>query len=95
MMPRTIVIIHHRRAETNTFPQDEAAMLKTHPSVTLARVQAAYEEDAAPDSLPGFCIECGAEAGGVDPGAERKACSVCGRPGVFGAAQLFLLMTGW
>jgi hypothetical protein len=66
--------------------------MKTHKSVTVARLQALYEADE--DTL-GVCIECGEEQDGVEPDAERYVCQSCKRPGVFGVQQLFLLLTGW
>lgn len=45
------------------------------------------EAYAADDGL-GFCIACGAEAGGVEPDAREATCEVCGEPAVFGAEEL-------
>lgn len=45
------------------------------------------EAYAADDGL-GFCIACGAEAGGVEPDAREAPCEVCGEPAVFGAEEL-------
>lgn len=39
---------------------------------------------------PGFCVECGAEASGVEPDAERYSCESCGESGVYGAEQLLI-----
>ncbi len=39
----------------------------------------------------GFCLECGAEADGVEPDAEFYLCEVCGVQAVAGAEQILLL----
>ena len=37
---------------------------------------------------PDFCIRCGAEADGIEP----DVCEACGEPGVYGAAELALMV---
>lgn len=54
--------------------------------ITIERVMAAVEAD---DNL-GFCIECGAEVGGVEPDARNYACEACGKNGVYGAEELLM-----
>jgi len=51
------------------------------------RILEAVEAD---DSL-GFCIECGADAYGVEPDARRYICEECGKPAVFGAEELLIM----
>ena len=39
----------------------------------------------------GFCLECAAEAHGVEPDARNYECESCGHEQVFGAEELLLL----
>jgi hypothetical protein len=64
--------------------------MRIHPSITLARVsEAVHRHNVALDN-PGFCIQCGAEAEGVEPDAREYECESCGEPGVYGAEELFI-----
>ncbi len=45
----------------------------------------------ARDDSTGFCLECGAEADGVEPDAEFYTCEVCGVMAVARAEQILLL----
>lgn len=45
----------------------------------------------ATDNYLGYCLDCGEEASGVEPDAERYKCQICGAMQVFGAEQLLLL----
>lgn len=45
------------------------------------------------DENMGFCIECGAEHGGVEPDGRRYHCDECGKMSVYGAEEL-CVMTG-
>ena len=38
----------------------------------------------------GVCLECGEEAGGVEPDAENYKCECCGVNAVMGAEQIVL-----
>lgn len=38
----------------------------------------------------GFCIACGSEAYSIEPDAREYECESCGRPKVYGAAELML-----
>lgn len=58
------------------------------PKVTIDQVMAAVEQD---DCI-GFCLECGAEASPVEPDARRYTCESCGKPRVYGAEELLLMM---
>lgn len=39
----------------------------------------------------GFCVNCGAEAHGVEPDASRYRCDDCGERTVYGVEQLVLM----
>src|SRR3954451_5263892 len=64
--------------------------MRIHTDVTLRRVTEAVERAHASLEDPGFCICCGAEAGGVEPDARKYECESCGEPGVYGAEELLL-----
>jgi hypothetical protein len=59
-----------------------------NPKVTIDQVIAAVEAD---DCI-GFCLECGEEARPVEPDARRYTCESCGKPRVYGAEELLLMM---
>ncbi len=61
-----------------------------HETVTLDRVTEAAERAHSSLDNPGFCIQCGADAEGVEPDARRCPCEACGQPGVYGAEELLL-----
>lgn len=69
--------------------------MKIHESITEARVLEACERASKTTDNPGFCVRCGADAEGVEPDAERYMCEECDRPGVYGAEQLLLLISGY
>jgi hypothetical protein len=56
--------------------------------ITVEQVMAAVEAD---DNL-GFCLACGAEAYGVEPDARRYECESCGKPKVYGAEEILMMM---
>jgi hypothetical protein len=62
--------------------------MKTHPSITPARVEEAVERQQRSRDKPGFCIICGADAVGIEPDDQRCECNVCGKAGVYGASEL-------
>lgn len=64
--------------------------MKMHPSITDTRILEACKRGRSTLDNPGFCIECGADAEGVEPDARRYKCEVCGKSGVFGAEELLL-----
>ena len=43
------------------------------------------------DGCMGFCLECGAEAYGVEPDARNYECEECGAKKVFGAEEVLLM----
>ena len=49
------------------------------------------EEALAGDDDRGFCLECGAEAYGVEPDARKYECEACGAHAVYGAQELLLM----
>lgn len=65
-----------------------------HFDVTPARVLAACERYMTTTDLPGFCLECGQEASGIEPDARRYGCESCGSFAVFGAEELSLSIIG-
>jgi predicted RNA-binding Zn-ribbon protein involved in translation (DUF1610 family) len=66
--------------------------MKIHKDVTLDRVMAAVERQRSSLDVPGVCIACGAEVGGVEPDAEEYECECCGEEAVYGAEQLLIMM---
>lgn len=56
--------------------------------ITLTRVMEAVEAD---DNL-GFCLACGAEAYGVEPDARKYTCESCGKPKVYGAPEILMMV---
>jgi hypothetical protein len=58
-----------------------------HESITEERIVQAVRED---HNL-GFCIECGAEAEGVEPDACEYECEACGTMAVYGAEELLMM----
>lgn len=64
--------------------------MNIHPTVTLRRVEQAVYARIGTLSDPGFCCNCGAEHGGIDPDGEEYPCESCGEPAVFGATGLYL-----
>ena len=49
-------------------------------------IEAAQQDDGS-----GFCIACGAEAGGLEPDARRRLCDSCGAHTVYGAEELLIM----
>jgi hypothetical protein len=41
---------------------------------------------------PGFCLDCGADADGVEPDARQYRCESCGLLAVFGADEVLLMV---
>lgn len=64
--------------------------MKIHHTVTAKRALAAIENSATSLDNPGFCIECGADAEGVEPDARKYECECCGARAVYGAEELLL-----
>ena len=58
------------------------------PKITIDRIIAAVESG----DYMGFCLACGDEAYGVEPDARKYECESCGKPKVYGAEELLLMM---
>lgn len=43
------------------------------------------------ENSEGFCLACGNIQGGCEPDARRYECDDCGKPKVYGAAELALM----
>lgn len=63
-------------------------MIKT--KLTLEIIMAAIERSHSTLDNPGFCLECGEEAEGVEPDARNYECEACGANRVFGAEEIFI-----
>lgn len=55
-----------------------------HPSITLERIEQAYDDSMTSLDYPGFCLACGERASGVEPDAEGYECESCGEHAVEG-----------
>lgn len=66
--------------------------MNIHPSVTIERVVEAVERSHQLRDNPGFCVQCGEDAEGVEPDARSYECEACGEPGVYGAEELLIMM---
>jgi rRNA maturation endonuclease Nob1 len=54
--------------------------------------QPSLEEAVDMDSnCQGFCLACGETQDGVEPDAAKHVCDSCGKPKVYGAAELLLM----
>jgi len=58
--------------------------------LSLARVMRAVERD----DMTGFCVNCGAERGNVEPDAKNYPCEKCGEPAVMGAEEVLARIAG-
>lgn len=59
--------------------------MKTNHRFTLAQFHQWNEDNG------GACIECGAEAEGVEPDARQYQCATCRQLAVYGAEELLLM----
>lgn len=66
--------------------------MKIHSTITAARVMEAVERGTTGLDNPGFCIECGEDAEGVEPDARGYECEACGKHAVYGAEELLLMI---
>lgn len=62
--------------------------MRMHESLTPDVIMEAVENAMCSLDNPGFCIQCGCEADGVEPDAQRYTCESCGAPAVYGAEEL-------
>ena len=58
-----------------------------HPSITLDSILAAVADDYI-----GICVRCGQEQEGVEPDARKYECESCGKPKVYGAEELLMMV---
>lgn len=63
-----------------------------HSSITGDRVVDAILRWQHGLDNPGFCLACGADAEGCEPGARRYECEICGEKQVYGASEVLLMM---
>lgn len=56
------------------------------------RVSAAVKHARVTGGSPGFCLNCGDEADGVEPDAREYKCESCGERQVAGAEEILLGM---
>lgn len=49
------------------------------------------EVEEMDDEQQGFCLACGYVQDGCEPDAEKYVCESCGKPKVYGAAELALM----
>jgi len=64
--------------------------MQTRTKVSIEQVMDAVERD----DNSGFCLECGAEAYGVEPDARRYKCEECGAMAVYGAEECLFMVAG-
>ena len=67
-------------------------MPSLHESITIERVEEACRESMFGMEYPGFCLECGADADGVEPDAVGYVCHECGAHAVMGAKYVAMHM---
>ncbi len=74
------------------YPTITGDLADVHPSVTSKRVcEAVYRRLVSLDN-PGFCLDCGVDADGVEPDARHYRCDSCGLCAVFGADEVLLMI---
>jgi membrane protease subunit (stomatin/prohibitin family) len=66
----------------------EKGLLMNLNNIDLDEFMAAAEDSMFGMGNAGFCTECGMEADGVEPDAERYACDNCGKHAVYGVGTL-------
>ncbi len=67
--------------------------MKMHKSITIERVvMAACSQGERELENPGFCVACGADADGCEPDARGYECEECGKPSVYGAEELLIML---
>jgi len=57
----------------------------------MATLTEAVESEMFGTENPGFCLACGEAVEGVEPDARGYTCEVCGRPCVYGAAEILMM----
>ena len=66
--------------------------MKMHAYITLERVEDAVGRHQHSLDNPGFGVECGADAEGVEPDASEYECESCGEAAVYGAEELLMVL---
>jgi hypothetical protein len=66
--------------------------MKIHESITRERIVDGVERTMFGTENVGFCIACGEEADGCEPDARKLTCEFCGKPAVYGAEELLLML---
>jgi predicted amidophosphoribosyltransferase len=64
--------------------------MKLHPRITPKRIMDAVRREMFGTDNPGFCIACGADHHECEPDAREYVCDNCGKPTVYGAAELLM-----
>lgn len=58
----------------------------------MAKQRFSLEEIQEADSEGvGFCVDCGAESGQVEPDARKYTCDECEKPTVYGASEILIM----
>jgi len=70
----------------------KALRVKLHRSVTAKRIQELAQASIFGESNTGLCLECGADAHGVEPDASKYFCESCNRKSVYGAELLLMYL---
>lgn len=63
-----------------------------HADVTIDRAIGLAMENETYCGNDGLCVACGSEVGGCDPDTRQGLCDCCGRPAVYGAEELCLML---
>ena len=63
-------------------------MERMHKSITTERIDRAIEHDRGGDTMPAFCLACGADQECKVGHEEHGECDVCGAPQVYTAHRL-------
>lgn len=66
----------------------KAYMTKSGVEQFKPSIQEAQEGD---DDMQGWCLACGETQDGIEPDARRDECECCGKPKVYGFAELALM----
>jgi hypothetical protein len=70
-------------------------MPNTSPEETMAKIDMDAVLSAVEDGDGvGFCLACGNEQYGVEPDARRYECEDCGKPKVYGAEEILMMLGG-
>ena len=87
-LPRSLSAFRDRAAVLRAFEAAQQHKVIIHPSVTLARLRAAIEENSNGGEDVRFCTVCGAQHTGDAPTTWDLHCRSCGAYAVYGADEL-------